>query len=60
MSEKASHGIVIDEEIGEMDWQRHHIKKETRVVIDHSQIPHEEWAEYPRSASQMDLPGIAR
>jgi hypothetical protein len=61
MSEKASHGIVIDEEIGEVDWQRHHIKKETRIVINHSQIPQEEsWAQYPGSASQMDLPGIAR
>ncbi len=60
-TEKASHGIVVDEEIGEMDWQRHHIKKETRVVIDHSQISQEEsWVQIPRSASQMDLPGRAR
>jgi hypothetical protein len=60
ISEKASHGIVIDEEIAETDWQRDHIKKETRVIIDRSQIPQQElWAQVPRTSSQVDLPGRA-
>jgi hypothetical protein len=60
-TEKASHGVVIvDEEIGDSDWQRDHIKKETRVVIDSSKIQQEDsWAQTPRLASQRNLPGIA-
>jgi hypothetical protein len=59
-TEKASHGIVVDEEIGDIDWQRDHIKKETTVVIDSSKFPQEEtWVQIPRSASQNDLPGRA-
>jgi hypothetical protein len=60
LTEKASHGVVVDEDIADTDWQRDHIKKETRVEIDHSKIPQEEsWVQIPRSASQRDLPGIA-
>lgn len=59
-TEKASHGVIIHEEIEDTDWQRDHIKKETRVVINSSKIPqHESWVQIPRSASQMDLPGRA-
>ena len=59
-SEKASHGIVVDEEIAGIDWQKDHIKKETRVVIDHSQVPQEEpWVQIPSSARHKDLPGRA-
>lgn len=60
-TEKASHGVfVVDEEIGDTEWQRDHIKKETRVVINSSRIPQEEsWMQIPRSASERDLPGTA-
>lgn len=60
-TEKASHGvIVVDEEIADSDWQKDHIKKETRVVINSSKIPHEDsWVQIPRSVSQRDLPGMA-
>jgi hypothetical protein len=59
-TEKASHGIVVDEEIGDTDWRRNYIKKETRIIIDSSKIPQaESWVRIPTPESDMDLPGRA-
>jgi hypothetical protein len=59
-TEKASHGIVVDEEIGDTDWRRNYIKKETRIVIDSSKIPQaESWVRIPTPESDQDLPGRA-